>query len=151
MIQIKCSTCGLEFQGKDEWAGRKVKCKCGVVLSVGQVKPPQVSAPAQLQNCANCKRQIGALERVFQYSKHVVCSQCYAVLVPPTVSYQQPVASVTSTPPIVVEATSKRWKMHQLIGFGILILGAIVYYFLADMRSNSDKLFERPLPQILLT
>lgn len=39
VIPVQCENCGRDFEVGDELAGRRVKCRCGEVLQVGEASP----------------------------------------------------------------------------------------------------------------
>ncbi len=39
VIPVRCENCGRDFEVGDALAGRRVKCRCGQVLEVGEASP----------------------------------------------------------------------------------------------------------------
>lgn len=69
------------------------------------------------ETCENCRREIGRLETAHIHAGHVVCGECKSRLGGEIV-YATPLASV---PPRVVELTAKKWKVHQVASFLLLM------------------------------
>jgi hypothetical protein len=66
--------------------------------------------------CANCERQLGRLEEPQEWKGNLLCAECYARLDKTGRKQVQ-----------TVELTSKKWKLHQLIGFLVAIAGCILF------------------------
>lgn len=63
---VKCAECG----------GLGYICK----LREREEAPPNADKKGGLQECANCGRTIGRLEKSYVFEDHIVCSECYLKL-----------------------------------------------------------------------
>jgi hypothetical protein len=74
--------------------------------------------------CENCGRTIGKLETPHVFENHVVCGDCLGKLTPRTLEYSigsRPSSATVQT----IEATSKRWKLFQVLGVVGIVIGAV--------------------------
>ncbi len=71
--QITCGECGKTYAWKAGLAGRKVKCRCGHVMTMPEMDEPdpleiETPEPPAMQTCPQCNASLGA--------KAVLCTQC---------------------------------------------------------------------------
>ena len=79
------------------------------------------------ETCENCGAAIGQLETPLVWQDHVVCGPCYGRLNPPAVPYASERATDAGVQ--LIEKTSKKWKLLELVGAVVCIAGFLMFLF----------------------
>lgn len=113
--------------------------------------------------CANCNREIGELETVYDFEGKAVCEKCSRFLNSSETTQENALAEIAKAVEVrrrtrgtrpsqtvvnvhypdlprvqTIERTSKRWKAQQAISLIVMLMGVAV--FLVSAKSHPDQI-----------